>query len=106
MIHTLPDMQVEQPTYSGKREAIVKMEAEIKPSEYGPLCQSPARRAAFSFSATFFLTANEPRTCFLPDKKCDTCFGEKEPVMSANHGVYIQLDPRQKGGLLFVPRGF
>lgn len=35
MIHTLPDMQLEGPTYSGKREAIVKMEAEIKPSEYG-----------------------------------------------------------------------
>lgn len=54
MIHTLPDMQVERPTYSGKREAIVKMEAEIKPSEYGRLCQSPARHAAFGFSATFF----------------------------------------------------
>lgn len=54
MIHTLPDTQVERPTYSGKREAIVEMEAEIKPSEYGRLCQSPARRAAFGFSATFF----------------------------------------------------
>lgn len=106
MIHTRPDMQDEWPTYSEKRDAIVKMEAELSRVSTGDCvrAQRGAQPSVLVQLSFWQQMSREPVSC--PIKKCDTCFGEKEPVMFVNHGVYIQSDPRQKGVLLFVPRGF